>query len=195
MAGMAMHHGHAPWALSDLNVVVPAVEAQHLSRPVWILPPAKPGEHWVGSSQAQDRTQRREVKVDAASGRILESSSFEDLPLLDKIVNVGIAWHEGHLFGRANQAMLLTAAIALLGMCVSAVAMWWRRKPSGRLGAPPGRAERQVLVGLLLTVCLLAVLFPMFGASLLFVLLLERAVLVRIPRVARWLGLRVRSPA
>ena len=193
MSNMANGLTTASWTLSDLNVVVPAVEAQHLSRPVWILPPSKPGDRWVGASQAQDRTRRREVKVDATTGRIVESSSFEDLPFLDKIVNVGIAWHEGHLFGRANQAMLLTAAVALLGMCVSAIAMWWRRRPSGRLGAPRGRAERQVIIGLLATVCLLAVLFPMFGASLAVVLLLERVVLVRIPRVSEWLGLRVRS--
>jgi uncharacterized iron-regulated membrane protein len=185
--------GPSSWKLSDLNIVVPAVQAQHLLRPVWILPPSQTAAHWIGTSQAQDRTRRREVKVDATSGQIVDSSSFEDLPRLDKIVNIGVSMHEGHLFGRANQVILLTTAVALVGMSVSAIAMWWRRRPSGRLGAPRARAGREVVIGLLVTVCLLALLFPMFGASLIVVLLLERFVLVRIPHVAEWLGLRTRS--
>jgi uncharacterized iron-regulated membrane protein len=180
------------WTVTDLNVVVPVVERQHLARPIWILPPAKADGNWVGTSQAQDRTQRSQVKVDAATGEILEKSSFADQPRLDKIVNVGVSLHEGHLFGRVNQALLLTTAIVLVGMSVSAIAMWWRRRPSGRLGAPRAPGERQVIIGLLVTVCLLAVLFPMFGASLIVVVLLERLVLVRIPRVSEWLGLRAR---
>jgi uncharacterized iron-regulated membrane protein len=180
------------WTLRDLDVVVPAVERQDLVRPVWILPPSKPGESWIGTSQAQDRTERHQVKVDATNGEILEASSFEDLPRLDKIVNVGVSLHEGHLFGRVNQAILLTTAIVLVGMSVSAVAMWWRRRPDGRLGAPRPAAERHRVIGLWLTIGLLAILFPMFGASLLAVLLVERLVLVRIPRVSQWLGLQTR---
>jgi uncharacterized iron-regulated membrane protein len=130
--------------------------------------------------------------VDATNGEILEASSFEDLPRLDKIVNVGVSLHEGHLFGRVNQAILLTTAIVLVGMSVSAVAMWWRRRPDGRLGAPRPAAERHRVIGLWVTIGLLAILFPMFGASLLAVLLVERLVLVRIPRVSQWLGLQTR---
>jgi uncharacterized iron-regulated membrane protein len=37
------------------------------------------------------------------------------------------------------------------------------------------------------------VLLPMFGASLVLVLLLERFVLVRIPVVSEWLGLTTRQ--
>jgi uncharacterized iron-regulated membrane protein len=182
-----------PWTMSDLNTVVPAVERQHLPRPVWILPPTKPGENWVGTSQAQDRTQRRQVKVDAANGAILEASSFADQPRLDRIVNIGVSLHEGHLFGRVNQAILLITAVVLIGMSVSAIVMWWRRRPRGRLGAPRPARERQMIVGLLVTVCVLAVLLPMFGASLVLVLLLERFVLVRIPVVSEWLGLTTRQ--
>jgi uncharacterized iron-regulated membrane protein len=180
------------WALSDLDVVVPAVERQHLVRPIWILPPSRTGEHWVGTSQAQDRTRRHQVKVDAASGEILEASSFEDSPRLDQIVNVGTSFHEGHLFGRLNQAILLITALTLIGMSISAVAMWWRRRPSGLLGAPRAAGERRAIVGLVLTICLLAVLFPMFGISLLLILVVEKVVLVRIPRVSEWLGLQAR---
>jgi len=188
-----MPSGPNGWSLSDLNVVVPAVERQHLVRPVWILPPPKIGEHWVGTSQAQDRTQRHQVKVDAVSGAILEESSFEDLPRLDKIVNVGVSLHEGHLFGRLNQAILLATAMTLVGMSISAIAMWWRRRPSGRLGAPRPAGERQAIIGLLVTICLLAIFFPMFGASLVLVLIVEKLVLARIPRVSEWLGLQTRQ--
>ena len=74
-------------------------------------------------------------------------------------------------------------------MAVSAAVMWWRRRPEGRLGAPPALAERRVGAGLIAVTVLLAIYLPLLGASLIVVLLLEQLVLRRIPPVARWLGL------
>ena len=64
-------------------------------------------------------------------------SGFADTHVIDRIVNTGVAWHEGQLFGLANQLLGLVTAIALIAMSVIGVLMWLRRRPSGELGAPP----------------------------------------------------------
>jgi hypothetical protein len=67
--------------------------------------------------------------------------------------------------------------------------MWWRRRDQGVLGAPKVLANPRFSIGLAVLVVALGIYLPMFGVSLLFVLLLEKAILSRIPRVRDWLGL------
>jgi uncharacterized iron-regulated membrane protein len=73
--------------------------------------------------------------------------------------------------------------------------MWWRRRPAGALGAPPAPPgiRRGVPWTLVAAVLLLALVLPLFGASLLLVLAIERTVLRGWPAVRRWLGLAARA--
>ncbi len=66
-------------------------------------------------------------------------SNFADKHVVDRIVNTGIAWHEGQLFGWANQLMGLLTAIALAATAIMGVLMWLKRRPEGRAGGPTGR--------------------------------------------------------
>jgi uncharacterized iron-regulated membrane protein len=68
--------------------------------------------------------------------------------------------------------------------------MGGKRRRSGGLGAPPALAARRLSWPFLGLVVLFAVLLPLFGASLLLVLAIERCALRRSARLARFLGLR-----
>ena len=57
--------------------------------------------------------------------------------IIDQIVGVGIAAHEGQLFAPLNQVLGVLTALGLITLCVSAFVMWRRRAPEGVLGAPP----------------------------------------------------------
>jgi uncharacterized iron-regulated membrane protein len=63
--------------------------------------------------------------------------------------------------------------------------MWWRRRPDGSLGAPRTDDDVELPRWLPAVVALLGVLFPLFGATLLLVLVLDRAVVRRIPALER----------
>ncbi len=113
---------------------------------------------------------------------------------MDRIVGIGVAAHEGQLFGLANQMLGLFTALALATLSISAVVLWWRRRETGVLGAPsPGNKPRWS-AGFAVTVIALAVYLPAMGVSLVAVFLLERFVLSRIPPVSRWLGLAPAQP-
>ncbi|HET6553074.1 MAG TPA: PepSY domain-containing protein [Dyella sp.] len=179
-----------PLDLDALSTVVPVAAGLGVPRPLWILPPS-PGERdWIVSSRNQDRTQRVSYAIDP-NGAVSGRKVFGDDDAVNRTINVAISAHEGHLFGRPNQAILLLNAIGVLLVAISSAVMWWRRRPAHLLGAPrPGASPRtSALLALGCALLVLTVLLPLFGASLLLILLLERLVLPRRSSLRRWLGL------
>ncbi len=82
------------------------------------------------------------------------------------------------------------AALLLVTLAVSGTALWWRRRPVGLIGAPIPLSRPRFGPLLIGVVLLLGVLLPLFGVSLIAVLVVERLALRRIPQARRWLGLR-----
>jgi uncharacterized iron-regulated membrane protein len=185
--GMAMPHPAVP--LGPLDRLVPALAAQDLAAPVLVAPPTGPGQPWTAKSDAANRPLRSDLTLDGASGRVLTRIDFPQRRLVDRLVGYGVALHEGQLFGWANQLVNLVTAAGLMLLSVSSVVLWWRRRPAGMLGAPPTPRGVGASAAVVALVVVLGLLLPLFGASLLLVLLIERLVLRRVPAAARWLGL------
>ncbi len=188
----AAHHRHQAMSDDDyavLDRVLPSVAALNLEAPVLIAPPERMGAPWTAKSDTQNRPHRVNVTLDAQSGQVVSRKDFRDRKLLDRVIGTGVAAHEGQLFGWPNQLLGLLTALGLLTLCVSAVAMWWRRRPAGTLGAPPVAATRTP-GALRLGAVVLGLLLPLMGLSLLLVLLLERTLLRRLPAVRDFLGLQ-----
>lgn len=179
-----------PVDLAGFDRVASTVEPLHLEHPVVIAPPSRGSEGWTAKSMTQNRPYRVNLVVNGTTGEILSRENFQDRHWVDRIVGTGIAAHEGQLFGWPNQVLGLLTAMGLILLSVSGVIMWWKRREPGVLGAPhPSRNERMSW-GLPLLTLLFAVYLPLFGASLVVVLVLEKLVLARIPGVRDWLGLR-----
>jgi uncharacterized iron-regulated membrane protein len=179
-----------PKDLSAFDRIAATVRPLQLSPPVQISPPARGAEHWAVKSMTANRPQRVSLVVDGETGAIISREGFSDRKLIDRFVAIGIAAHEGQLFGWPNQLLGLLTAAGLLTLCGSGVVLWWRRRESGVLGAPQAQFNPRVSFGLILLVVLLGIYLPLFGASLVLVLLIERLILCRIPPVRDWLGLR-----
>ena len=156
-----------------LDDIVRRVNALHLDPPVRIYLPSEQQPHWRVRSETQNRPRVREIEFDA-HGSLLRDDGFAQKPLLDRIVGVGIAAHEGQLFGPANQALGLLTALGLVTMSVSAIVMWWRRRPDGKLGVPAPRVTGfRIGPALGAAIAALAVLLPVFGASLVLLTLVN----------------------
>ncbi len=194
MPGMDM--GPAPQAAvagggsvsPGLDRVVAAVRPLRLAAPVLVSPPASGRTAWTVRSDAQDRVSRTTMSVDPATGAVTHRQDFADHPVIDRVVGLGVAAHEGQLFGLANQLLGLAATSGLVLVGVSAGVLWWRRRPAGVLGAPPARSQR-VPVLLPLALAALGVALPMLGASMIAVGVAERLVLRRVPALRHWFGL------
>jgi uncharacterized iron-regulated membrane protein len=172
-----------------LDRVAALVAPLGLDPPV-VLAPARGGAaEWSAKSLTANRPRRVSLVVDADRQAVLSREDFASKHPVDRAVAVGIAFHEGRLFGLPNQLLGLVTALGLILVCASAVWLWLRRRDPGTLGAPePGLPPRR-RAALVATVAALGIALPLFGLSLLTVALAERLVLRRIPPVAAWLGL------
>jgi uncharacterized iron-regulated membrane protein len=159
--------------------IVARAEAERLPYPVLVLPPyavqafgPPTGNVWTVKSMTQVTPLRREIRYDPASGAVVSRSGFADQHPIDRAVSLGIAWHEGQLFGWINQLIGLLTALGLVAVSLLGVWMWLRRRPAGGFGAPAAPPLRHGWV--IAAVALLGILLPLFGASVLAILLVDR---------------------
>jgi uncharacterized iron-regulated membrane protein len=166
-ASAGMMHAHYP-----LDAVVQRARERVLEPPVRIHPPSADSPWWRVASETPNRPRQVELRLDAHTGEQISEQGFADKPLVDRVIGVGIAAHEGQLFGPANQALGLFTALGLVAICVSAVVMWWRRTKDRGLGVPARQvAGFRISGGLLAVIALLGVLLPVLGIAMLLIAL------------------------
>ena len=192
MAGMQMGAVQPSKPQSEyapLNKLVPEGAGFNLDFPVQIAPPDQLGGPWTVHSDTQNRPRRITLSVDPVTGAIVKREPFSQQPLLDRIVDTGVAIHEGQLFGLANQLLGLATAMGLVTLSCSAIVLWWRRRQIGVLGAPIPLGKPRWTFALVAVIVALAIYLPAMAVSLTTVILLEKFLFSRIPSVRRWLGL------
>lgn len=131
----------------------------------------------------------RTVHIDQYSGRVLADFGFSDYGAAGKAMAVGIAFHEGDI-GVWNIALVTVFCLSIIFMSISGVVMWWLRRPQGarRLMAPAVPADlRRWKTGAVIMIAV-ALLFPLTGAVLVTVLLLDVLVLRRLKPLKRALS-------
>ncbi|OYQ34127.1 peptidase [Niveispirillum lacus] len=191
-----MHH--AGLSMDDMMVgavslteVVARVTPLNLAAPVLINLPASVGGNWAVRSMTANRPNRVAIDLDGSTGTMVRREDFGDRHVIDRVVGIGIAAHEGQLFGWVNQALGVVAALGLVLLSVSGAVMWWKRRPAGALGAPPPLRLKgsPAVMGMILLG--FALFLPLLGASVILVALIDLVILRQVPVARRWLGLRL----
>lgn len=172
-----------------LQAIVARAVGLGLVAPVVIVPPKPAMPFWQVRSDTPNRPLRATVWLSPRTGAEVARETFSDRHIIDRVIGIGIAGHEGRLFGLANQLLGLATALGLVVLCVSAFFLWRSRAPEGSLGAPPPIPDARIGWGLGALILTAGVLLPVLGMCLIAVALLERAVLSRWPAARRWLGL------
>lgn len=124
----------------------------------------------------------RTVHVDRYTGRVLADVAFADYSVVAKGMAIGIALHQGDIGLWSAWANIL-ACLAIVLLCASGVVMWWIRRPqgSGRLVAPTVPAQAPLWTGGALVMVITGLAFPLAGAVLLAVVLLDWLLISRVP--------------
>lgn len=187
-------------SLASINEIVDKAKQESMAYPVVVVRPNTPqsfgpptGMVWTVKSETQNRPLIRSVTFDMATGKELKRTGFADKHVIDRVVNYGIAWHEGQLFGWINQLIGVLTAMGLITIVISGFIMWRRRKPDQALGAPPAPSMPVRMRGVVAITLLFAALLPLLGLSLIVLWVFDRIALPRFPSLARWLG--VAQPA
>lgn len=168
----AGYTGPEEGALSLDDVVEIAAERQ-VPQPYSIVLPVGPMGVYSVLSDRHLAFKRTYLHLDQYSGAVLADVRFKDFGYLAQFTLWGIIAHEGRLFGLANQILGSVAAGGVFLLAASGLVMWWQRRPTGKLGAPVAivTMPRPIFWGTLV----LALALPLLAASLVVLLLFDRA--------------------
>jgi uncharacterized iron-regulated membrane protein len=136
------------------------------------MPSSRTGVY-TASVYPNDLARQRVVHLDQYRGTPLIDMSYADYGPLGKSLEWGINVHMGQEFGLANQLLMLVVCIAIVVLCVSGATMWWKRRPSRALGVPPMPAHPRVMRTVVALLAIGGVIFPLVGASMLVMLLID----------------------
>ncbi|UYG50639.1 PepSY-associated TM helix domain-containing protein [Comamonas endophytica] len=177
--GHTAHAGHAvpdvpplPSAL-DLDQAVAAFDRLGLAPGYAVQMPRGPKGVYSGSVYPADLARQRVVHLDQYSGKPLLDMSYADYGPMGRTLEWGINVHLGMEWGVFNQALLVVTCLGIVLLCASAAVMWWKRRPAGGLGVPPQPANRRLQAGVLALLLVGGAIFPLVGASMLIMALLD----------------------
>jgi uncharacterized iron-regulated membrane protein len=162
--------------------MVARAQSERLAFPAIVTPPGAPGRFgapgvraWTIRSDSANVPLQQTIRYDLGGRKEIGRELFADGHPIDRAVGYGIAWHTGQLFGWINQLIGVLTALGLVTLTVTGFVMWLRRKPPGRLGAPPkaGPMPRWAYA----VIAALALLLPLFALSLVALFVIDRVVI------------------
>jgi uncharacterized iron-regulated membrane protein len=120
----------------SLDQIMYLAQENKIQRPYTISNPiGEDGVFTVASSRDKPENEAT-VYFNQYNGEIVEDIRFSDYGWMAKAISIGIALHEGHYFGLANQLLGTVAALGLVAIVIFSLIMWKKRKPAGKLGVP-----------------------------------------------------------
>jgi uncharacterized iron-regulated membrane protein len=137
-----------------------------------VLPTSATGVYTV-SYFPDDPKKERTLYIDQYSGAVLKDIRYSDYGAVSKAVSYGTSLHMGRYFGLANQILCAAISLGLAAMAVTGCVMWWKRRPQRTLGAPSRERGAPPMRGWKTGLVLLGIVFPLMGATLVAVWVLD----------------------
>jgi len=172
--------GAPPAARWSLDQVVAQMRPLGIESGYDIALPATATGVYVVSYFPADPQAERTVYIDQYSGKVLKDIRYADYGAVSQVISYGTSLHMGRYFGLANQLICAAISLGIAALAVTGCAMWWLRRParaertarglgvpSRERAAPPMRAWKAGLA-------MLGVIFPLMGATIVAVWLLDR---------------------
>lgn len=169
-----------------LQQVVEIAQARQVSPGYSITPPVGESGVYTIALFADDPRNDATLHIDQYSGKVLADVRWQDYGPVAKTVETGVMLHMGKLYGWPHQIAMLVICLMVLLSSVSGLWIWWSRRPQGRLAAPPLPATLPPMRGAIALLILLGIAFPLVGASMLVIWLLDNLFFSRrAPRLAQ----------
>jgi uncharacterized iron-regulated membrane protein len=143
------------------------------------------GSYTLQNFWPQRLQDERTVVLDQFSGETLVDAGSGTFGGLQAATEVGITTQMGTQFGFWNTVWVTASCILLLLSIASAVAMWWIRRPAGRLGLPKRPASPGLTATIIGITVALAIIYPLWGATALLVLVMDKFVIQQVPALRR----------
>ncbi|WP_134699497.1 PepSY domain-containing protein [Ammoniphilus sp. YIM 78166] len=170
--------GYIPLSIDD---VVSITDGQNIHPSYTVIFPKKQDGVYTISAFPPKARDEVTLHIDQYTGAILADYRYDNYETIGKLMAWGITVHKGLEYGLINQIGGLIVCIGIVGLVISGFVLWWKRKPTGQLGAPKSPGLKK-LKGLALILILFGILFPLVGASIIFVYLVDWFIIQRVER-------------
>lgn len=138
------------------------------------------GSYTVVNRWPQRVSEQRTLYLNQFTGATITNTTAAQDGALSRLTSFGIAMHMGNQMGWLTRISATVACLGVLTSVLTGVLMWWKRRPKGGTGlpAPASAATRAdtpkgAMIAVTIVAVGLGVLFPVFGVSLLVVLVAE----------------------
>ncbi|AXT50194.1 PepSY domain-containing protein [Aquimarina sp. BL5] len=156
-----------------LDQIVAKAKTLQLPGVVTISFPKGPkGVYSLSNFNPSDLSSQEKIHFDQYSGEPILKHTWKDIGILMRGRMWFMAFHQGE-FGPWNWWLVLCTAIMLTIMSVSAILSYVLRKRKKSWGVPKVPASFKVGYGIVVILVLLSLLFPLFGISLICILIIE----------------------
>lgn len=170
-------------AVEGVDRITDALWAMGITGGYRLTLPVGPTGVYTASIYPDQPQGQRTLYFDRHTAALIKDVGFGDYGWGAKAIELGVQLHMGNYFGRANQIVMLLPCIGIVLLVLSGIWMWWKRRPAGKLAAPPRVPEARMKIALGL-VGIAGVLLPLFGASLVAVFAFDRVVTALKPKSA-----------
>jgi len=141
------------------------------------------GSYTVVNHWPQKLSEQRTLYLNQFTGQTITNATADQDGALARITSWGVNTHMGTQYGILTRILASLACLGVLTSIVSAIAMWWKRRPTGSTGLPGRTSDtvrsntpRGAVVAIGVIATALAVLYPSFGVTLIVVLIAESIV-------------------
>ncbi|MFM8857434.1 MAG: PepSY-associated TM helix domain-containing protein [Actinomycetota bacterium] len=117
--------------------------------------------------------------VDQFSAKTLGMSDVDTWGGIQRAAELGVQTHMGTQFGLVNRIFLTLVCVLTIWSIVTATVMWLRRRRKGTIGVPRRPADESTYRKVGVVAIVLAVIYPLWGASAALLLGIDRLVRVR----------------
>lgn len=160
--------GLSPMPLSDIIAIIERAQPE---KEFYIdLPNKEDDSFYVYAGSSDHPSTLSQFYVDQYSGKVIGFGSWRQLTALHKIQLMSYPIHVGSLYGWPTKILALLACLVIIAMGVTGTAMWWVRRPAGKTGFPQKPKDAQPAKWLIAVICVLGVLMPAAGISMLAIL-------------------------
>ncbi|WP_244548129.1 PepSY-associated TM helix domain-containing protein [Aquimarina spongiae] len=136
------------------------------------FPKGPKGVFSISNQNPSDLESQKKIHYDQYSGQEMMTVAWADVGILMRARMWVMAFHQGE-FGKWNWWLMLGVALVLTIMSISALVSYVLRKRKGSWGIPKVPVAFRVGYGIAIVVVILGLVFPLFGASILLLVLIE----------------------
>ena len=162
----------------SLDTIVQLAKSMNLKGEVSIgLPKNEKGVYSIYNATFDLGAQKR-FHFDQYSGKELIHHNWEDVGVLMRGRMWFMAFHQGQ-FGLWNWGLMLGVALLLAFVAIAGLVSYLKRKESGKWGTPKVPISFKAGYGVIGIIVILGLIFPLFGASILFITLIEYLIIYK----------------